>query len=197
MASEVKANKISPATGTAFTLGDSGDTFTVPSGTTLDIASGATIANSGTATGFGEYAACRVKLSSDQTATKNAVMKINMDTVDFDTRGWYDNTTNYRYTPQESGYYLVIVRLSLTGTAQSNSIHVGIAKNGTVTAFTYNNNGGAGFEFGWFAQDIVHCNGSTDYIEAYGRNEATGGSWDADSLLNEGDDCFMAIIKVA
>ena len=43
--SEVKANKISPATGTAFTLGDSGDTFTVPSG--------ANIVNSGTATGFG------------------------------------------------------------------------------------------------------------------------------------------------
>ena len=42
---EVKTNKISPATGTAFTLGDSGDTFTVPSGVT--------IANSGTATGFG------------------------------------------------------------------------------------------------------------------------------------------------
>ena len=46
MASEIKANKISPATGTAFTLGDSGDTFTVPSG--------ATLANSGTATGFGK-----------------------------------------------------------------------------------------------------------------------------------------------
>ena len=43
--SEVKTNKISPATGTAFTLGDSGDTFTVPSG--------ANIVNSGTATGFG------------------------------------------------------------------------------------------------------------------------------------------------
>jgi len=42
---EVKTNKISPATGTAFALGDSGDTFTVPSG--------ATIVNSGTATGFG------------------------------------------------------------------------------------------------------------------------------------------------
>ena len=35
MASEIKANKISPATGTAFTLGDSGDTFTIPSGVTL------------------------------------------------------------------------------------------------------------------------------------------------------------------
>ena len=45
MSSEVKAIKISPATGTAFTFGDSGDTFTVPSG--------ATITNSGTANGFG------------------------------------------------------------------------------------------------------------------------------------------------
>jgi len=44
--SELKVNKISPATGTAFTLGDSGDTFTVPSG--------AIITNSGTANGFGD-----------------------------------------------------------------------------------------------------------------------------------------------
>jgi hypothetical protein len=43
--SELKVNKISPRDGTAFTLGDSGDTFTVPAG--------ANIVNSGTATGFG------------------------------------------------------------------------------------------------------------------------------------------------
>jgi hypothetical protein len=43
--SELKVNKLSPASGTAFTLGDSGDTFTIPSG--------ATFTNSGTATGFG------------------------------------------------------------------------------------------------------------------------------------------------
>jgi len=42
--SEVKVNKISPRSGTDVTLGDSGDTFTIPSG--------ATITNSGTATGF-------------------------------------------------------------------------------------------------------------------------------------------------
>ena len=47
MSSEIKANKLSPATGTDVTLGDSGDTFTVPSG--------ATLANSGTATGFGLF----------------------------------------------------------------------------------------------------------------------------------------------
>ena len=35
--SELKANKVSPSSGTAFTLGDSGDTFTVPSGATLAV----------------------------------------------------------------------------------------------------------------------------------------------------------------
>ena len=43
--SEVKVNKISPRSGTEVTLGDSGDTFTIPSG--------ATINNQGTATNFG------------------------------------------------------------------------------------------------------------------------------------------------
>jgi hypothetical protein len=42
--SEVKVNKVSPQSGTTFTLGDAGDTFVVPSGATLD--------NQGTATGF-------------------------------------------------------------------------------------------------------------------------------------------------
>ena len=39
MTSELKVDKISPATGTSTTLGDSGDTFTVPSGVTLDTSS--------------------------------------------------------------------------------------------------------------------------------------------------------------
>jgi len=80
MTSEIKADKWSPASGTAGTIGDSGDTFTVPtgvgltvtdevktnkispasgtaftlgdSGDTFTIPSGVTFANSGTATGF-------------------------------------------------------------------------------------------------------------------------------------------------
>jgi len=51
--SEIQVNKIIPATGTDVTLGDSGDTFTVPSG--------ATIANSGTATGFGGGGLLQIK----------------------------------------------------------------------------------------------------------------------------------------
>jgi len=43
MSSEIKADKWSPASGTAGTIGDSGDTFTIPSGVTLT--------NAGTMTG--------------------------------------------------------------------------------------------------------------------------------------------------
>tara|TARA_R100001594_G_scaffold2116_5_gene8608 strand:+ start:3227 stop:4633 length:1407 start_codon:yes stop_codon:yes gene_type:complete len=52
--SEIKVNKITPRTNCgSIQLGDSGDTFTLPSGATITVASGATISNSGTAAGFG------------------------------------------------------------------------------------------------------------------------------------------------
>jgi hypothetical protein len=44
--SELKVNKVTPRSGTTVTLGDSGDTITIPSG--------AIITNNGTATGFGK-----------------------------------------------------------------------------------------------------------------------------------------------
>ena len=111
MSSELKTNKISPATGTALTLADSGDTLTLPSGATLSIASGATITNSGTATGFGgdNTPSFRAYLSADQTGTTNAAWnKVNFDTEDWDTDSAYDNSTNYRFTVPsgEGGKYL-------------------------------------------------------------------------------------------
>ena len=56
MSSEVKVNKLSPATGTDVTLGDASDTFTLPASATIqvassgeiDIASGATLDVNGT-----------------------------------------------------------------------------------------------------------------------------------------------------
>ena len=64
--SEVKVNKISPRTncGTV-TLGDSGDTFTIPSGVT--------ITNNGTQTGFGRTGTVDWQTGSIKTATFTAV----------------------------------------------------------------------------------------------------------------------------
>ena len=70
MSSEIKANKISPATGTSFTIGDSGDTFTIPSG--------ATIINSGTATGFGSVVlqCLQTKLTTPFTTSSTTMTNI-------------------------------------------------------------------------------------------------------------------------
>jgi len=79
--SELKVNKISPATGTAFTLGDSGDTFTIPSG--------ATIANSGTATGFVSAGALDLN-GAKLTIDANGNTSITSDTddqIDFEIAG--------------------------------------------------------------------------------------------------------------
>lgn len=63
--SEVKVDKISPRSGTSFTLGDSGDTFTIPSGVT--------IANSGTATGFGLLMADQWRVTTGFTGDANPI----------------------------------------------------------------------------------------------------------------------------
>ena len=166
MASEIKANKISPATGTAFTLGDSGDTFTIPSG--------ATLANSGTATGFGvSNDFVTVRLNVDQSITRNTITKIQYDTEVFDANGWFDSTTNYRFQPDVSGHYLVIAIIGYGNQGDSLDAMAGyIYKNGaehiaqeTLYRGSYVNN--------FCLSGVVQLNGSSDYIEIYTRNGTT------------------------
>ena len=106
--SEIQANKLSPASGTALTLGDSGDTLTLTAGanltlggssTTVTIPSGATITNSGTATGFGEdnapyFFATGNGSQSISYATMTTV-EYNTESLDSD-NGF--NTSTYKYT---------------------------------------------------------------------------------------------------
>jgi len=177
MSSEIKANKWSPATGTAATLGDSSDTFTVPSGVTLDIASGATIANSGTATGFGgeNTPAFLAKFASSgsQTITDNTVTKIEMSQEIYDSGSTYDPTTNYRWTPGVVGKYLIgfsvynedneIIRA--TGYLYMNgsviySNHGKVIEQGTQTAWCTP-------RWTWNGQSIVDVTDAADYFEVY------------------------------
>ena len=84
-------DKLDPQSGTSLEIGSSGDTITIPSG--------ATISNSGTATGFGESntPAFQAYLSSNQSISAGATTKIAFDAEHFDTAGAYD-TSNYKFT---------------------------------------------------------------------------------------------------
>jgi hypothetical protein len=85
--SELKVNKVTPRSGTTVTLGDSGDTITIPSG--------ATITNSGTATGFGgaNTPAFLAYISTGESICNATATKVQFNTEDFDTGSCYDNAT--------------------------------------------------------------------------------------------------------
>ena len=96
--SEVKTNKISPATGTAFTLGDSGDTFTVPSG--------ASIVNSGTATGFGGGKIVQIVHLQDGAVASGTTTIPDDDTIPQNTEG--DEWNTLAITPTSATNKLLI-----------------------------------------------------------------------------------------
>ena len=111
--SEVKVNKISPRSGTTVTLGDSGDTFTIPSG--------ATINNQGTATNFGATGSASWVTSSIKTSTFTATAG----------EGYFCNTTGGAFTvnlPAGSAGAVVAVK-DYANTFDSNNLT--IAANGS------------------------------------------------------------------
>ena len=99
MTSILKADTIQDADGNNI-INENSNTITIgASGDTISIPSGATIANSGTATGFGESntPAFQAYLSSNQSISASSTTKIAFDGEHFDTAGAYD-TSNYKFT---------------------------------------------------------------------------------------------------
>ena len=86
--SELKTNKVSPSSGTDVTLGDSGDTFTLPSGATLTVSGTSTIASLGASTASGTLSMADNIVSrpemKDYSETVNAIGSIGGGTQDID-----------------------------------------------------------------------------------------------------------------
>jgi|TARA_R100001460_G_scaffold65881_1_gene106198 hypothetical protein len=149
---------------TTITLGASGDTINIPSG--------ATIANSGTATGFGENMtpAFFVTRGSDQTISDVSATKIQLDTEILDTDNAFDNSSNYRFTPQTAGKYFIFSGLMANSQANSNLnfFEFYLTKNGTVISQTSNNlASNQPRELQGTLSCIVDMNGSSDYIDMF------------------------------
>jgi|TARA_R100000030_G_scaffold66357_1_gene50537 hypothetical protein len=188
--SEIQANKISPATGTALQVGDSGDTITIPSG--------ATITNSGTATGFGESNTpnFRAVRSANQTITNLTDTKIAYDSEDFDSDNAYDNSTNYRFTVpsgKAGKYYFhhAVLVNSFHGNTNANYyIQPKIKKNGSTVQqyqhYDYRSSGGKDM----YADCSIILNMSVgDYVEAWiVDSDNNGSNNDVDDYL--GFSCF-------
>ena len=99
--SKLEANQVDPATGTTLTLGTSGDTISIPSGVT--------IANSGTATGFGGANTPYFygELAADATLTRSTTTKVTgMTNDELDSATAFDGTTFTVPSGQGGKYYI-------------------------------------------------------------------------------------------
>ena len=136
----------------------------------------------GTVTGAGgvNTPAFRVKLSANQSITSATITKIQFNTEDFDTDNAYDNSTNYRFTPQEAGKYFIYLGINFDHSGGVPTLYNSyIYKNGSLFEQAYKNQVGSSINHygnNVTLNTIVTMNGSTDYIEAFGRqNGITGG----------------------
>jgi len=130
--SEVKTNKISPRSGTAFTLGDSGDTFSIPSGGEIDIASGATLDINGTV----DFAGATVSnLSAGKIGQVLFGTQTGSNTVT--TAAYVDTGLNVTITPSATSSKIILM---LNGPDWDSA---GDGSRGLVQKF-YKNVGGAG-----------------------------------------------------
>lgn len=108
-----------------------------------------------------------VKLNANQTGISSGVFtKVNFNTELWDTDNCFDSSTNYRFTPTKAGYY----QLNVTVAGRVAAADINIYKNGSNYAWLQATEGD-GYAGG--GSMIVYFNGSTDYVEVYGRQTGT------------------------
>lgn len=151
------------------TLGASGETITTASGAKF---SGITGQN---------YPAFEAYQSSSQSGiTNNTWTKISANTEKFDTDSMYDSTTNYRFTPTVAGKYFVYGAISVSSQTTFNLYvpNIAIYKNGSsYKQSVMNFNSTYAHNEDWiFISATVEFNGSSDYVELYGRGNANTGN---------------------
>jgi len=132
--------------------------------------------------------AFEAQLTSTQSITDLTYTKVEIDNEIFDTNNCYDNSTNYRFTPNVSGKYFVYASLAGDPIASNEleEVRVNIYKNGssirsTVINFSDNDARLATLSI----QATVDMNGTTDYLELYGRVNDISGSPQFYGLNNE------------
>tara|TARA_R100000231_G_scaffold42459_1_gene36976 strand:+ start:417 stop:992 length:576 start_codon:yes stop_codon:yes gene_type:complete len=188
--SKIETNQVDPATGTTLTLGTSGDTITIPSGVT--------IANSGTATGFGgaNTPYFMVKKDSDQTISNNSTTKVTYDSTVVESSSNVFDLSNNKFTVVTAGKYQISPQCTFYDSSSSlQRSDMYIYKNGTkFQKFTHNDTQNEDRDIQVGSPFLVNLSAS-DYIEVYVYAAFHSGS---SSLVLESEDIqtYLSAIKI-
>lgn len=112
----------------------------------------------------------RVHPVTNQTISSGATTKVQLDTKDIDDNNWFDATTNYRFTPQIAGKFLVSAQVAMTNVGSGFTIAANLEKNGSIVANNAIMSSNATNTTKVAVTDIISVNGSTDYIELFVTN---------------------------
>jgi len=155
-------DKIDPQSGTALEIGSSGDTITTATGAKPSF----------------NYPAFEAYGSLMANQADNTWIKLAFSAEKFDTNSMYD-TSAYRFTPTVAGKYYVYSFCSLYSDTNYKLYvsNLAIYKNGSSYKYTPNNNNPSAFHNENFETVLatIDMNGSSDYLEIYGRANVDSG----------------------
>ena len=133
-------------------------------------------------------------LSSDQTGiSDNSSTKLTCNEEIYDSDNAYDNSSNYRFQPQTAGKYFVFATWKANDAPGNvNLVYIEFRKNGSTSNIGANAidlRGNPMGDTGVTKNEIITFNGSSDYVEVFGRIDTANGNNSA--VANEGT-CFGA-----
>ena len=127
------------------------------------------------------YGLFHVRANQNDGDTPQTVANVTISKIQFkyelaDLDGLFDNSTNYRYTPQVAGWYWVNLNISINnGGGHSHLMTAYLYKNGSQYAtFEGGGGGSAASNYNRYGDNnsinmssIIQLNGSSDYVEGY------------------------------
>lgn len=143
--------------------------------------------------------------NSTQSLSANTATKVGFDTEDWDTHNYFD-TTNNRFLPLVAGKYLIIAQLEWFDPGSTTTFRTMIYKNGTELFrgedTAWNESGGAEqvqstndcYSGSSLGIALVALNGSTDYVEAWGRVATFGGTINLGGFSKQQQSRFEGIL---
>jgi len=175
--STLKVDTILKRTGTGtITVGQSGDTITIPSGATLNAA------GTNTLEGINNTPAFLASMTSNQTISNNTSTVVACNNEVLDSNGCYDTST-YKFTPTVAGYYFLSGSGRFDGTGGDNEYRMHIYKNSSQVSQIMTE---------WLSQEVQsivsglhYANGSSDFFQfkvqqSSGSNATfNGGTWES------------------
>ena len=161
----LKVQNIQTSSGSGtITLGQSGETIALGSGVTSKM----------------NQPAFRAYRATSQSISDNTSTRVQIDTIDFDTDNAFDNSTNYRYTPQVAGKYFVYAQVNCSSSV-GEDIHAAAAvikKNGSeiVRNGVDPHNGSKSNQTYNYVATVISMNGSSDYLDLFGQIDTSSGT---------------------